>query len=296
MPLRIAFSSFLGWCLLTGTLLAAPSAWKSDFDAARMEAQKLQRPLLVHFFSDSCAPCIQMEQNVLHKAPIEEYIQANLVAVAINVDQHSELQKRFSVNRWPCDFVLDPSGSRRLVTSTGPRSIADYRQMLEKSVTWNAQLQARLAKPAPNPAIGNVASDAGPVTPPLPAFSKDKLLLDGFSPVSLLTDKKWIKGTEEFAVDFEGQWFLLTSTDEVKAFRVKPDNFIPQFMGCDPVLLWESSQVPAVRGITRFAAFYDDQLYLFATKENRDRFKESPDRFITTRVVLDLDLIETVTR
>jgi len=296
MPLRIAFSSFLGWCLLTGTLLAAPSAWKSDFDAARIEAQKLQRPLLVHFYSDSCAPCMQMEQNVLHKAPIEEYIQANLVAVAINVDQHSELQKRFGVNRWPCDFVLDPSGSRRLVTSAGPRSIADYRQMLEKSVTWNAQLQSRLSKPAPNPSIGNIASDPGPVTPPQPTFSKDKLLLDGFSPVSLLTDKKWVKGTEQFAVDFEGQWFLLTNADEVKAFHAKPDNFIPQFMGCDPVLLWESSQVPAVRGVTRFAAFYDDQLYLFASKENRDRFKESPDRFITTRVVLDLDLIETVTR
>ena len=48
--------------------------------------------------------------------------------------------------------------------------------------------------------------------------------------------------------------------------------------------------------MTRFAAFYDDQLYLFVNKENRDRFKETPDRYISTRVVLDFDLIETVTR
>ena len=296
MPLRTAFSILLGWCLLTGTLTAAPSAWKTDFNAARIEAQKLQRPLLVHFYSDSCAPCVQMEQNVLHKAPVEEYIHGNLVAVSINVDQHSDLQKRFSVNRWPCDFVLDPTGSRRLVTSVGPRSVADYRQMLEKSVAWNAQLQARQTKPNPENSVGRVDTDSTSVARPQPTFSREKLLLDGFSPVSLLTDKKWIKGTEEFAVDYEGQWFLLTSAEEIKSFRAKPGDYVPQFMGCDPVLIWESPQVPAIRGVTRFAAFYDDQLYLFATKENRDEFKKSPDRYITTRVVLDLDLIETVTR
>ena len=281
--------SLVGWCLLTSSLLAAPSAWKTDFDAARVEAQKLQRPLLVHFYSEGCAPCVQMEQKVLHKAPIEEYILGNLVAVAVNVDQNSDLTKRFNVNRWPCDFVLDPSGTRRLVTSSGPRHLADYHQMLKKSVEWNDQLQARLHPLNPGIAAGGV--------PPLPPkYSAEKLLLDGFSPVSLLTDKKWIKGTQEFAVDFEGQWYFLTSAAEVKAFRAKPEDYVPQFMGCDPVLVWDTSRVPAVRGLTRFAAFYDDQLYLFSTAENRDLFKQTPDTYIMTRVVLDLDLIETAMR
>ena len=290
MPLRIACLSLLSWCLLTVPLMAAPSAWKSDFNTARIEAQKSQRPLLVHFYSDSCAPCVQMEQKVLHTAPIEEYIQGHLVAVSVNVDQHSDLSKRFNVNRWPCDFVLDPTGTRRLVTSVGPRSLADYHQMLKKSVEWNTQLQVRKTPPPrENP--------ADHVTPaPVPIYTPDKLLLDGFSPVSLLTDKKWIKGTEEFAVDYEGQWFFLTNADEVKAFRVKPEDYVPQFMGCDPVLVWDTSRVPAVRGLTRYAAFYDDQLYLFSSAENRDLFKRSPDKYIATRVVLDLDLIETVMR
>ncbi len=296
MPLRLAISSVASWCLLTGAIFAASPVWKTDFDAARIEAQRLQRPLLVHFFSDSCAPCIQMEQNVLHKAPIEEYIASNMVAVSVNVDDHAELQRRFNISRWPCDFVLDPSGTRRLVTSTGPRSIADYRQMLEKSVAWNSQLQTRQPKPAPTSDVAQTPTTPAPQTTTPATFSRDQLMLDGFSPVSLLKEKKWLKGTEEFAVQHEGQWYLLLSADEVKTFQAKPENFIPQFMGCDPVLLWESSQVPAVRGMTRFAAFYDDQLYLFANKENRDRFKEAPDRYISTRVVLDLDLIETVTR
>lgn len=289
MPRRIVCMSLVGWCLLTSSLLAAPSVWKSDFDSARLEAQKLQRPLLVHFYSDSCAPCVQMEQKVLHKAPIEEYILGNLVAVSVNVDQHSDLAKRFNVNKWPCDFVLDPSGTRRLVTSVGPRYLADYHQMLKKSVEWNDQLQARLKNFTPDNTVDRVPTTT-------PKFSPDKLILEGFSPVSLQTDKKWIKGTEEFAVDFEGQWFFLTSAAEVKAFLANPEDFVPQFMGCDPVLIWDTSRVPAVRGLTRYAAFYDDQLYLFSTAENRDLFKQSPDKYIMTRVVLDLDLIETAMR
>lgn len=292
MPLRTAVFSLLGWCLLAGPLLAAPSAWKTDFNAARVEAQKLQRPLLVHFYSDSCVPCVQMEQNVLHQAPIEEYIRGQLVAVAVNVDQHSELRTRFDIKSWPCDIVLDPTGTRRLVNSIGQRPLADYHQMLKKSVEWNQQLQARKIKPLPE--TPNTGTSSATTTPP--KFTKDLLLLDGYSPVSLLNDKKWIKGTEEFAVQFEGQWYLLTSAAEVKAFQAKPENYVPQFMGCDPVLVWDASRVPAVRGLTRFAAFYDDQLYLFSTAENRDLFKKSPDKYIQTRVVLDLDLIETVTR
>lgn len=296
MPLRLTISSIVSWCLLVGSLFAASPVWKTDFDAARIEAQRLQRPLLVHFYSDSCAPCIQMEQNVLHKAPIEEYIASSMVAVSVNVDHHADLQKRFNINRWPCDFVLDPTGTRRLVTSTGPRSVADYRQMLEKSVAWNTQLQARQPKPAPTNEVAKTPTTPAPQAATPVKFSRDRMMLDGFSPVSLLKEKKWVKGTEEFAVQHEGQWYLLLSDDEVKTFQAKPENYIPQFMGCDPVLLWESSQVPAVRGMTRFAAFYDDQLYLFVNKENRDRFKETPDRYISTRVVLDFDLIETVTR
>ena len=296
MPLRIACLSLLGWSLFAGTVLAAPSAWKTDFDSARIEAQKSQRPLLVHFYSDSCAPCVHMEQKVLHQAAIEEYIQGNLVAVSVNVDQHSDLQKRFNINRWPCDFVLNPSGTRRLATSVGPRTLADYHQMLVKSVAWHNQRVALLEKLNTQTSLANITPGTDSVNSPAPKFTRDNLILDGYSPVSLLTDRKWIKGTEEFAVEFEKQWFLLTSAEEVKTFRAKPASYVPQFMGCDPVLLWDKSQVPAVRGLTRHAAFYDDQLYLFSTAENRDLFKQSPDKYIITRLVLDLDLIETVTQ
>ena len=69
---------------------------------------------------------------------------------------------------------------------------------------------------------------------------------------------------------------------------------MPRFLGCDPVVVWDSDR--AIRGLTKFAAFYDDELYLFSTAENRDTFKAKPDTYIRTRIVLQPDEIETVVR
>lgn len=282
-PLRTA-SLFFVWCLMATAAMAA-GPWQTDFEKARAEAQRLQRPLLIHFYSDACVPCVKMEQTVLHTPQVNDLLAQKIVGVSVNVDQHLELAKRFRIDRWPSDVIVEPATGRRLTTSTGPKTLGDYCMMIEKGLTWHG-----VPKPAPKP-----EPEMTP-TPPVPVFSAVNLLLDGYSPVSLLKDKKWIKGTEEFAVDHEGLWYLLTSAEEVKTFKAKPAKYAAQFMGCDPVLLWESPQVPAIRGTTKFAAFYDDQLYLFSSKENRDTFKQSPDKYITTRVVLDLDLIETVTR
>lgn len=283
-PLRTA-SLFLVWCLLATTAMAA-GPWQTDFEKARAEAQRLQRPLLIHFYSDACVPCVKMEQTVLHTPQVNELLTQKIVGVSINVDRHMELAKRFRIDRWPSDVIVEPATGRRLTTSTGPKPLGDYCLMIEKGLAWHG-----VPKPTPKPEPGPT-----PTPPPASVYSASNLLLDGYSPVSLLKDKKWIKGAEEFAVEHEGLWYLLTSADEVKTFRAKPAQYAAQFLGCDPVLLWESPQVPAIRGTTKFAAFYDDQLYLFSTKENRDTFKQSPDKYITTRVVLDLDLIETVTR
>ena len=70
--------------------------------------------------------------------------------------------------------------------------------------------------------------------------------------------------------------------------------YAPRFLGCDPIVIWESDR--AVLGSTRFGAFYNDQLYLFTSDQNRQSFKQDPDRYIRTRVVLRVDEIEHVIR
>jgi YHS domain-containing protein len=52
----------------------------------------------------------------------------------------------------------------------------------------------------------------------------------------------------------------------------------------------------AIPGKTLYGAFYEGELYLFETVENRTRFKSSPPRYTRTRHVLKLDDIEKSSR
>ncbi len=277
MPLRSVWIALLGVALLATTLSAAPPTnWRKDYNAALAEAQRLNRPLLIHFYAADCGPCVTMERTILHHADVEQRLAEKLVGVSINVSEQERVRQMFGVQSWPTDIIIDPTRPAQIATSKGARSVVDYCHTIDTAVTWYQRIHPVAASPVAKP-----TPEAGPQ-------------LIGYSPVTLLRDKKWIKGTSQFSVQFEKHTYHLCSADEVKIFNASPDLFVPQFRGYDPVVIWDKKQ--HVPGSTRFAAFYDDQLYLFETKENRDQFKQTPDRYLATRIVLDPDLIDTVIR
>jgi YHS domain-containing protein len=86
----------------------------------------------------------------------------------------------------------------------------------------------------------------------------------------------------------------MASVEEQQEFNENPTRYAPRFLGCDPVIVYQSDR--AVLGSTKFGAFYDDELYLFVSNDNRQAFKANPDQYIRTRVVLRADQIEQVVR
>ena len=90
------------------------------------------------------------------------------------------------------------------------------------------------------------------------------------------------------------QQFLLASEAQKKEFAENPDRYVPRFLGCDPVVVWDSDR--AVPGETTWAAFYDEELYLFSSAQNRSRFRKDPDKYTKTRVVLNVQDIQTLVR
>ena len=86
----------------------------------------------------------------------------------------------------------------------------------------------------------------------------------------------------------------MASAADRDAFDENPARYVPQLLGCDPVVI--ATEDRAVPGNTRYGAFYDDELYLFTSQANRTRFKANPDRYVRERVVLNVEQIESVTR
>jgi YHS domain-containing protein len=60
-------------------------------------------------------------------------------------------------------------------------------------------------------------------------------------------------------------------------FKANPGKYAPRLRGCDPVALVKSDL--AVRGSVKFGAFYEGELFLFETADNRAAFRKDPVKF-----------------
>jgi thiol-disulfide isomerase/thioredoxin/YHS domain-containing protein len=266
----------------------ADDVWRSDFQSAQAEASRLNRPLLVHFYADWCVPCRQMEQNVLRREQVQKELQRLVVAVKVNTDRSPDIASRYGIDSLPTDLFLEPDGTP-IVQSSGYRNANDYVAAAKRASVKYTDLLARRAPPA-EPAATAPPKDQTT----LAASEEQKPMLDGYSPVTLWKNRKWEKGSPQFRGEYKGQVYEMASAEQLQEFHEDPARYTPRFLGCDPVIVYQSDR--AVPGSTQYGAFYDDELFLFTSADNRTAFKADPDRYIRTRVVLRLDQIEQIVR
>jgi len=296
--------------------------WQSDYEKARAEANRLNRPLLVHFYADWCGPCKKMDAEVLRSPELARQLTTRLIGVKINADKHLALVEKFGIESLPTDLFLEPGG-RVIARSDGYRPKSEYLSSIARvDARWTQSQKTHIASdanPVDNgggPMLGppSVIEDApsvtettpAPVQPrpqieeprpsPSPTNSKPSQVadaefgLDGFSPVALFEQRQWIKGDRRFASEYKGVHYLFVDAAELEEFNIKPQRYAPRLMGCDPVLLFKTERLRP--GSTQHAAFYNGELYLFTSAATRGEFKASPDKFIRARYVLRSEDLE----
>ena len=268
---------------------AEPQIWRTDFDAALREAEEKKLPLLMHFYADWCMPCQKMEQTVFNASAVRELLTTRFVAVKLNSEKNQHLVRRYGFELLPTDMALDPLTGRVLTMHSGYLDQAAYIKLAQQS-------EARFQKAHPpqpvNPAAGTTGSttDGNGGTAPQLGEPVPIVGLDGFSPVSIMKSRQWTRGSARFAWDYKGVLYHLSSREELLEFRKSPESYAPKFLGCDPVILWETDR--ALPGSPDFAAFYDDELYLFKTEQRRKQFKGNPQKFTKLQQAVKVDQIE----
>ncbi len=262
--------------VLTSLVTHAADAqnWHHEFETAKAEAERLDKPMLLHFYADWCFPCRRMDQEVFSRPGVFPLMQERVVCVKVNVDRRPDLAQRFGVSQYPSDVIIQPGGER-IVASTGFLAAVPYMNFIGAG-----QTQYLATRTPTVPVKIEVPEVPAPEEPAL-------IALDGYSPVTLYDSRSWVKGDEHFAVEHRGQTFYLASAEERTLFEEDPRKYVPCLLGCDPVILHETEMV--VPGSVKFGAFFDNELYLFQSDETRTAFKKSPDRFTRTRVVLSAD-------
>lgn len=105
--------------------------WISDPYQARQLAQQQQRLLLLHFYTDWCAPCKRLERDVFPRPEVARSINGNFIAAKINAEQFQEIARQYQIKAYPTDVITDPSG-REIYRGVTPQDPIKYCSTLDK--------------------------------------------------------------------------------------------------------------------------------------------------------------------
>ncbi len=101
--------------------------------------------------------------------------------------------------------------------------------------------------------------------------------LDGFCPVELVKNERWVRGDSRWAIDYQGRRYLMSSEIQRESFLVNPQRYVPAYEGNDPVLVVDRGQ--RIPGITRYCATYDSRLYMFSNPATLAHFRQQPEHY-----------------
>ena len=174
-------TKFSGFGILAVVLLATchasgqtPMKWESDLQNAASRAAMLNRLVLVHFWAPWCTACHKMEKEVFSQPDVQSAIQANYVAVRLNVDHNRALAERYGITQLPTDVVIAPDG-RLLERQPGFTDRYQYVARL-RQIALDARRRAptpiAAANPPLNPTMANqgYTSSGHSAPPPVPAW------------------------------------------------------------------------------------------------------------------------------
>ncbi|HAD61815.1 MAG TPA: hypothetical protein DCG12_21465 [Planctomycetaceae bacterium] len=248
-----------------------PARWLTSWDEAKKLAQHHKVPLLIHFEATWCGACRRMEASVLQKSDVTAKLKDGVVGVRIDADRHKDLIREYSIGTLPTEVVVRPDGSKRRMT--GAVTLSTYMSRLKRIRSEGAD------KPESDDSAEKVSaaedSAEASVRSCLIVRKDGKMVgLGGFSPVALVTDRKWIQGSNEIIVRHEGVDYFLQTEGERKLFEDAPEKYIPRLHGCDVVELHRQNRATA--GSIEYGAFYKGEVFFFASVENRDRFEDHP--------------------
>ncbi|MDR3183089.1 MAG: thioredoxin family protein [Planctomycetaceae bacterium] len=103
------------------------------------------------------------------------------------------------------------------------------------------------------------------------------LALEGFCPVTLSLEERWVSGNPVYCTMYQGAVFRFTSQETLLAFAKEPARFVPAAMGEDIVLMVDRNK--RVNGSREFGAWFQSRVFLFSSQETLDAFAAKPEYY-----------------
>ena len=121
------------------------------------------------------------------------------------------------------------------------------------------------------------------------AMKQSKLAMRGYCPVALVQAKQWIKGSSQFAADFDGHRYYFVGAEPLALFQANPQAYAPVLGGDDVVTYAQSGQ--RVPGALEHGAVYEDRIYFFSSAANKAAFQSMPRNYASADLALGGDCV-----
>lgn len=125
---------------------AATKGWTTDFEAAKAQAKKEGKALLVEFTgSDWCPPCKKLHKEVFSKSSFVKSASQDFVLVELDFPQkkkldadlkkqNEDLAKKYKVRGFPTVLLMDSNGRVFKKMSYQAGGVKPYLTMIQKSL------------------------------------------------------------------------------------------------------------------------------------------------------------------
>jgi thioredoxin-like negative regulator of GroEL len=138
--------------LIVGITRATPASaasmrWRGSIPEASADAQPLNRPIMLDFWADWCAPCKVMETEVYTNS---DFVEASeqFMAVRINADKEPTIARKYRITALPTLLFTDSYGNElfRYIGAMAARPLTELLRALPHDVTEFNRLNQLLAR------------------------------------------------------------------------------------------------------------------------------------------------------
>ena len=126
----------------------AEVSWETDLKTAVDLAVKQRKPLMLHFWTESCGPCRILDRDVFVQPELSEAIASGVIAVKINAQKQREIADRYGIKTVPQDVFLTPNGYV-LLKRQSPRKTKDYVRLVNAIAQLHQTQDALIQRNAP---------------------------------------------------------------------------------------------------------------------------------------------------
>ena len=302
--------------------------WETDLNRAKMQAVATGKPLLLHFFSETCPPCKMMDRKTFPDETIIGLVSEHFIAVKVNTTRNPQAAQAFEVVAVPSDLIFAPD--MRLISRTqGGKDPIQYAQYISQianqyQATRDQYLQQRRQQIAANtpkqsnlPESSSVLSNPVPKTVPSTVPSTVPPMVPPTVPPTVPSANQYanapmpptVSGHETSGTNSASTYQYNNGTGN----RVNNTVNNPAFYGTCPV-----SQTPSfdysklsdsarrrlefdgncpveltdrqqwVRGNPQLALGYEGRIYFFAGMEQLEKFRKTPNLYAPAYSGMDI--------